>query len=148
VTEKLDDASWHYEDDFPSELPREAGATHIGMFFVWMIQAGLGDDKMEMFDLTDITHLVATRSSTPSAIFTRACDEKLLDDDFNGEGAAFARSYYNKLYIEDYDGAVGEGTKTLYHVADTWDTFDRLKPFIDKRFAEWNRGDLNLSEEE
>ncbi|RML48695.1 DUF7832 domain-containing protein [Pseudomonas avellanae] len=29
---KYDDASWHYNGNFPSDLPDTAGATHIGMF--------------------------------------------------------------------------------------------------------------------
>ena len=28
---KYDDASWHYNGDFPTDLPVEAGATHIGL---------------------------------------------------------------------------------------------------------------------
>src|SRR6266404_3538306 len=34
---KYDDASWHYGGDFPEDLPREAGATHTGMFVAWAL---------------------------------------------------------------------------------------------------------------
>jgi hypothetical protein len=33
---KYDDASWHYGGDFPADLPREAGSTHIAMFLAWL----------------------------------------------------------------------------------------------------------------
>jgi hypothetical protein len=26
---------------------------------------------------------------------------------------------------------------SVYHVADTWDTFDLLKPIFDRRLADW-----------
>jgi len=34
---KYDDASWHYDGEFPADLPPEAGATHIGMYLAWCL---------------------------------------------------------------------------------------------------------------
>jgi hypothetical protein len=36
-----DRADAHYGGNFPSDLPPEAGATHIGMFLAWVILNGL-----------------------------------------------------------------------------------------------------------
>jgi len=49
---KYDDASWHYDGDFPDDLPEEAGATHVGMFLAWAITDDLAgelhlDDSQE-----------------------------------------------------------------------------------------------------
>ena len=38
---KYDDASWHYGGDYPTELPKENAATHIGMFLTWCINNNL-----------------------------------------------------------------------------------------------------------
>jgi len=43
---KYDDASWHSEGDFPGDLRAEAGATHIGMFFAWLMLNGMGESAM------------------------------------------------------------------------------------------------------
>ncbi len=34
---KYDGVSCHYEGDFPTDLPNDAGATHIGIFLAWML---------------------------------------------------------------------------------------------------------------
>jgi len=34
---KYDDASWHYDGDYPEDLPIENTSTHIGMFLKWCI---------------------------------------------------------------------------------------------------------------
>lgn len=43
-----DRADWHYGGDFPSDLPDEAGSTHIGMFIAWAIMQDLaGPDLLD-----------------------------------------------------------------------------------------------------
>ena len=82
---------------------------------------------------------------TPGAWFIRACDEKFTDEDLTEEGNAFALSYYSDgerpsdhpdAYLADYAETFAEHDD-LYAVPDTWSSFDRLKPVLDKRLAEW-----------
>jgi hypothetical protein len=50
-------------------------------------------------------------------------------------------------YANDYDMILGGDLPTLYHVANTWENFDRLVPILDERLAAWrvlNRGPTNL----
>ena len=35
---KYDDASWHYEGDYPEDLPTANAATHIGMFLAGVLK--------------------------------------------------------------------------------------------------------------
>jgi len=144
VTKKLDDASWHYGGDFPSDLPQKASATHIGMFFAWASERGLLDDQADMFELSEVNAAVVARSSSPGEIFIRSCDEKLITDDFTAEGAAFAALYYGNPYYSDLSDVLPENLPSLYHMADSWETFDLLRPVVDQRFDEWKRGVLKV----
>jgi hypothetical protein len=42
-------------------------------------------------------------------------------------------------YVKDYDRVLAKGLPSLYHVADRWDNFDKLRPVLDKRFEEWRQ---------
>ncbi len=136
---KYDDASWHYGGDFPSELPESAGATHSGMFLAWAILRGLGSE-VHTTEYPDGLALLRSRRITPARFLVEHCDEKLIDDDLSGEGNLFASEYLDLekgLYLADYDECLGDDLPSLYHVPDTWQSFDRLTPGLDMRFREW-----------
>ncbi|MEG3156461.1 hypothetical protein ACKVMH_00855 [Lysobacter zhanggongensis] len=140
---KYDDASWHYGGDFPADLPREAGATHTGMFIAWALLAGLSGELHTTDFPEDIPELTK-RSVTPGAFFLSACDGKFTDEDLSVEGNAFASSYFDVEsggYLADYEETLGQnlpaGRDSLYHIADSWESFDKLRPVLDRRLAEW-----------
>jgi hypothetical protein len=138
---KYDDASWHYGvDEYPKELPREAAATHTGMFLAWAVLCGLGGELAAQ----ELPKLRA-RAVTPGKFFFDTCDGKFVDEDLNDEGNRFVRAYFdleNGTYLKDYDRVLCAGLETAYHVPDTWSNFDRLKPRLDRRLDEWRRGVL------
>ena len=37
----IDNAAWHYGGNFPEELPKENGGTHIGFFLAWIINKNI-----------------------------------------------------------------------------------------------------------
>lgn len=134
-----DNASWHYGGKFPSDLPMEAGATHAGMFLAWALLIGLGGEIHDASASDQISEL-RSRSITPGRFFFDECDGKFTDEDLNDEGNAFALSYFHLEtgdYIKDYEQTVGAGLPELYYVEDRWENFDRLKPLLDRRLAEW-----------
>ncbi len=136
---KFDDASWHYGRDFPEDLPDEAGGTHSGMFLAWALTSGLGGD-FHVVEFPDGFEQLQSRQITPGAFFMTDCDGKLTVDDLNAEGSAFAVDYYtigSGQFLLDYVETVGDDLPDLYHVADSWETFERLKPVFDQRFQEW-----------
>ena len=141
---KFDDASWHYGGDFPAGLPNEAGATHIGMFVAWCQLSGLAGDLHSTECPEDLTPL-RDRQTTPGAWLLNVCDGKFTEEDVNDEGEAFALSYYGddsgiydgeESYLTDYEKLFAE-LDDLYAAPDTWLSFDRLKPVIDRRYGEW-----------
>ena len=137
---KYDDASWHYGGEFPEDLPDEAGATHTGMFLAWAHLAGLSDETF-VTDYPEVIDRLRSREITPGKFFLTMCDGKFTDDDLNEQGDAFTKVYFdfsNGQYLTDYEDAVAASElPSLYHVADTWENFDRLKPVLDRRFADW-----------
>jgi len=141
---KYDDASWHYGGDFPENLPSGAGATHIGMFVAWAVTSGLAG-AIHTEDFPDLLQNLIDRSVMPAAWFISACDEKFTDEDLSAEGNAFATVYYLDSeprdgsapdYLADYADVFHEYEDT-YRVPDDWASFDRLKPTLDQRLAEW-----------
>jgi hypothetical protein len=133
---KYDDASWHSGGDFPADLPPEAGGTHSGMFLAWAILNRLGGDLHSPEEVEGLR----TRTLTPGQFFLDVCDGKFTAEDFSEEGNAFARAYYDMSrgqYLRDYEYALGAGLPTLYHVPDTWGTYDVLAPVLDGRLRVW-----------
>lgn len=137
---KYDDASWHYgADNFPKQLPQEAGATHTGMFVAWALLSGLAG-SIHIEDFPDDIPKLQKRLVTPGAFFYEACDGKFTDEDLNDEGNSYASSYFDfekGQYLKDYETLLGSEVEDLYSVEDTWANFDRLKPLLDQRFNEW-----------
>ena len=138
---KYEDVSWHSgAEDFPKGLSAAAGGTHTGMFVAWALLGGLGSEEF----FGDIAALEA-RSTTPGRFFYDQCDGKFVDEELNEEGNAFTRVYFdpeNGRFLHDYSEVLGGDLASAYHVADTWANFDRLKPVLDRRLAEWRRGEL------
>ena len=138
---KYDDASWHYGGDFPPNLPERAGATHIAMFVAWAVLNGLGSEYHTV-DATDDLALLRRREITPGEWFIRVCDEKFTDEDLNEGGNAFAAAYFGDeaglhttttSYLSDY-GDTFATAFTLYHVEDSWASFDTIAPRISERY--------------
>ncbi len=151
---KYDDASWHYEGDFPEGLPEENGATHIGMFLTWCIDNNLISDFQQEESRSDIEK-VKRREMTGAAFLIDNCDEKFTDEDLNDLGNGFAEDYYNDdsnfgkvygSYTSDYSAMFdrraekGAGDAvSIYHVDNTFDNYNLLRPVLDKRFEEWRQ---------
>jgi len=134
---KYDDASWHYGGDFPDDLSEAAGGTHIAMFVVWCWLNELAG-ALHAEEFPDKLIAVRNRIATPVEIFFRACDQKFTGEDLNEVGNAFAQSYYGEHgYYSDYESAVAKSYPTLYHVPDTWSTYDQVAPVISKRYRAW-----------
>ena len=144
---KYDDASWHYGGNFPADLANEAGATHIGMFVAWGLLAGLAGDIHLQESAVGLKAL-RDRSITLGNFFLTYCDGKFTNEDLNDLGNSFAAVYYESEpspYLQDYEKLfltkrfLRSSLPSLYHVPDSWESFDRLRPVLDKRFATWRQ---------
>ncbi len=136
---KHEDASWHYEGDFPEDLPPEAGGTHIGMFLAWLVEKGLVSDIFNE-DFADEMNDLLDRKITPGEFSLSYTDGQLTDEDLNDEGDRFATYYLandTAIYYNDYERELAANLPTIYHVADSWENYDKIAPIISKRFEEW-----------
>jgi hypothetical protein len=71
-----------------------------------------------------------------------AADGVFADDILNEEGLAFAQAYFEFKtgnYLKDYDKLLSAGLPSMYHVPDTWESYDAIKPQIDKRYRAWQK---------
>lgn len=99
-----------------------------------MASAELAEDAEE--DLQALRE----RRTTPGLFLLHCSDGKFVDDLISDEANSFTAVYYdleNGQYLEDYEAQLGADVISLYHVADTWENFDRLAPVIAQRFAAW-----------
>jgi len=138
-----DRADWHYGGDFPAGLPRENGGTHIGIFLAWAILQGLeGAEQRKNFP--EALAAVRAREMTGREFLFKNCDGKLWEADLNEEGNAFAKSYYKKSagqrhdYLTDYSDEFWSGP-SIYHVADTWENYERMAGVLTRRFEAWRK---------
>ena len=136
---KYDDASWHYVSaaEFNPAADEEAiwrlAATHIGVFLAWALLHDLASEELRE-DSADEIAAVQTRTMTGAQFLMNACDGKFLDEDLNEMGQAFAEFYFNGGYLDDF---FVDDRDESYKVPDTWETYDRMEPVIDQRFAAW-----------
>ncbi|MBB5638026.1 hypothetical protein HDF26_001397 [Pedobacter cryoconitis] len=149
---KYDDASWHYEGDFPPDLPKINGATHIGIFLTWFIENGLLSQEQIKDGEEDIKS-VKNRTLTGSEYLMHNCDGKLTSNDLSKIGNEFAKAYYEdgtkfakayKDYVGDYAQLLNIRVvnnlldqDALYRIGNSWSNYDLLKVRIDERFEQW-----------
>ncbi|MCL1992537.1 MAG: hypothetical protein FWG66_06300 [Spirochaetes bacterium] len=148
---KYDDASWHYGGEYPENLPDENAAIHIGMFITWCIDNDLLSEEQKEDNHEDLQK-VKNRKMTGGEFLINNCDEKFSASDLCELGNGFAGDYYNDgtkftekhgCYGNDFSELFAEH-ETVYHVEDTWENYEKIKPIVDKRFEEWKKYKENL----
>jgi hypothetical protein len=149
---KYDDASWHYDGDYPEDLANENAATHIGIFLAWCINNDLMSEE-QIEDSEQEILAVKNRTMTGAEFLINCCDESFTSDDLTEIGATFVNAYYEdkskfvKRYAsfsDDYidyfnQKAEKEGFEyeTIYHIENTFENYDLIVPIINQRFEEW-----------
>jgi hypothetical protein len=139
TTDVYDKAKWHYGGEFPNDLDEFQGFVHTGMFLGWLADNDLMSDQFNS-DFEDEIREFKTQKLTGSQIFERCCDGVLMLEDISELGNRFALHYFEfdkGQYLADYEAALAGNLPTMYHVADTWDNYKKLKVVLDKRFSEW-----------
>ncbi|OYN86491.1 DUF7832 domain-containing protein [Parenemella sanctibonifatiensis] len=136
MTSKFDDMDWHLGgDDFPDDLPEEAAATHIGMYFTWLVERGLvGEDLVREHGAA--LDQVRSGQLRGSGFIVDQCDGQLLAQDLTEVGAAFTEHVYDS-YLEEY-GNWGDPDVNIYALPDNDETYSEVQDLLDSRFAEWD----------
>lgn len=137
--EKIDDVTWHTGGDFPAGVSAAAGATHIGMFFAWAVNTGLFATEHEV-GLGDTIAGLRARTRMPGAAILTACDGVLTGELFTPRGRRFAADYYDAeegSYLDDYADEFWDMGETLYHVPDSWASYERIARRVSERYVTW-----------
>jgi hypothetical protein len=136
-----DRADHDYSTD-EEPLPKGHAATHIGLFLSWIILHGL-ENAFHQQHSAELLAKVRRREITGRQFFEAACQGKFTERDLSPEGNAFAEFYYSDAagqrgaYFEDYKKALAAGLPSFWHVADTWQNYDKLAAIIDRRYDAW-----------
>jgi hypothetical protein len=136
----FDKAKWHYEGDYPADLDEDQAFVHTGLFLAWILDAGLYSEEFAEDLAKEIRRFKARKLTGPGVY--RAADGVFADDMLNEEGLAFTRAYFDfekGKYLKDYEKLLAADLPSMYHVPDTWESYDTLKPQIDKRYAAWQK---------
>jgi len=137
----FDNADWHYNGDFPSELSAYQACVHTGFYVGWLLKQSLFTEQFTKINETEITKFL-NREITAVAFYRDQMDGLFESTDLKDEGIEFTKYYFNEdfsksLYISDYIALFCAHVPTVYHVQDNWDNFDTMKKKIDDRFKEW-----------
>lgn len=135
---KYDDAEYYFLD-FETDLPNENGGRHIGLFLEWAILRGLAGEAF-----AEEADALRAGTTTGLDLLFEHCDGKLLDDDLNEEGNAFAVACYERFVFKDFIEAMNcapDATVDAIFGADlTPQRRARVLWQLDRRYAEWRRG--------
>lgn len=134
-----DRADWHYHGDYPSDLPPQNGGTHIGIFFAWLVNHHMESERLALEYSAELDAIRARQLSGREFIAKRR-DGQLSDEEMNEEARAFAHHYYDsEEYFSDYARILVGSLPSLYHVDDTWQSYDAMASCLDERFAAWHK---------
>lgn len=136
----FDKAKWHFEGDYPDDLGAEQAYVHTGLFLGWIIDNHLYSSDFEEEFAKEITKFKARQMTGPDVY--KAGDGVFMDEMLNDEGLEFAQAYFDfdkGEYLKDYEKVLTKKLPTMYHVKDSWENYNLLKPCIDKRFAAWRQ---------
>jgi|ERR1044071_340063 hypothetical protein len=123
-------------------LPKGHAATHIGMFLAWACFHGLLNEFHQHHSAEWVAKLLA-RKITGRQFFEAVCKEQFTERDLTVEGNSFADYYYREpsgergAFFGDYKRTLAKNLPSFWHVADTWENYDKLSPIIRRRYEEW-----------
>ena len=132
----FDRADWHYSGNYPADLPTEAASTHIGMFFAWVALHGLAG-QLHTEEGPDELRRLTERTITPGFYVRAAMDEKFWPEDLSEEGIQFADAYYRSNGYYNDLARITEGLPSIYHLPDSWESYERVAPLIEEAFNRW-----------
>lgn len=133
----IDKCDWHCWWDYPTGIADENGGTHIGMYLNWIIDAALISDYHLENSLKEL-HQVQNQEINWRDFLFNICDGKFGEFDLNQRGIDFTKFYYNDSYYKDYFKVLWDSqTKSLYHIENTWDNYNKIRSTINIKFYLW-----------
>ncbi|MDH5783992.1 MAG: hypothetical protein OEZ16_00105 [Chromatiales bacterium] len=134
-----DRADGHYLGDYPSDLPPQNGGTHIGIFFTWLLNRNLLNERLVAqfpFELEEVFN----REYSGRQFLADRRDGQLAEEDLSDTGNAFALAYYDSdIYFRDYAEILVGDKPSIYHVEDSWENYEKMAERIEARYSAWHQ---------
>lgn len=128
---KYDDASLHYNGEFPANTPQQYGGTHIALFLRFCFVKGWAGPLHIQQRPAEVQRVID--GSLPATQFLFGfCNGCLTDQDLNETGKAFADQYYGRdgMYVYDYLQNFGD---LMYKAPESEHNFNRQGVFMEAR---------------
>ncbi len=142
---RYDNVDWHIDGDFPRGVSIDNAYTHTGFYNVWLARNKLLSDEMLQRHSSTIRRMMS-RDVPPTDLY-KELGGRLSSRVLKDEGVLFSDEYFelsNGKYLSDYADVFGAGA-TDYQVEPIWSNYDKIKPVLDQRFAEWQATRENKS---
>ncbi|WP_306252912.1 hypothetical protein [Parvularcula sp. IMCC14364] len=133
----FDKAEYHYDGDYPEDLPIENAFTHTGFYLTWLAENDLLSDETTTYHRDRIVQL-SKRNISPVKLY-EVGDGSLIGEILSVQGCKFSIGYFEfetGSYLQDYVATFPD-LPSVYHVEPTWENYDKIKPVIDQRYREW-----------
>lgn len=128
---KYDDASVHYNGEFPPNTPQQYGGTHIALFLRFCFVKGWAGPLHLQKRPAEVQSVIDGSLPATSFLFG-FCNGCLTDEDLNDAGNAFASQYYGRdgMYVYDYLQNFGD---LMYKAPESEHNFNRQGVFMEAR---------------
>lgn len=133
-----DEASRHYDGDWPEGLPHKQAYVHTGFYLGWIIANGLASATFVQHYAAQI-EAFQCRAMTGPQVYERI-GGIFTADMLNDEGRAFTETYFHfgkGLYLQDYGHLLADFRPTAYHVEDKWSHYERIATRIGLQYKYW-----------
>ena len=124
----IDDIGEHITAD----VPLEKAAVPLGVYFSWCANLQLLHPDFAADHETEVLRL-RMREHRPGEFFIRTTGGRLTADQLNERGRLFAERCYPD-YLRAYGELVGLSGDHLFEAADSWDTYDRVAPWLTRHY--------------
>jgi hypothetical protein len=135
-----DQADHHLETVSDEGLSEEHASYHVLPMFRWLIERNLMSD---LFVEQWAAELASYRRGDITLYrLYETGDRCLIGAMLSKEGNAFTLHYFDFArgkYLSDYIAALADGLPTAFHVVYSEDAYARMRPLIERRYAEWKQ---------
>ena len=139
----FDKAKWHVNDQFPKDLDQYQSYVHTGLYVAWLVDKDFLETDFKT-DNKDAIQKHLTRQTTPVKFYELQLDGVFDAEGLTQEAIKFTTDFFDfekGNYLTDYLATLDplESLPSLFHVTDSWENYDNLKPVLDKRLTEWRQ---------
>ncbi|MCA0427869.1 MAG: hypothetical protein LCH37_10580 [Bacteroidetes bacterium] len=137
----FDKAKWHLNEEFPKDVDPIQSYVHTGFFICWLIENKLLTAEFIAENSSEIS-LIRSRACRPSQFYADYMNGIFDEEGLTEEALNFTSFYFDfesGNYLADYLAVLDpqDTLPTLFHIADSWENYDKLKPVLNQRFMEW-----------